>query len=110
LSNQIVREIREANMKLQRLLLEYRETILSIADRHGASNVRIFGSVARGEENENSDIDFLIDYDLQKISPWFPVRLIRDLENLLSCKVDVVTEKGLKPQILNQVLNDCILL
>jgi uncharacterized protein len=99
-----------AKMKLQNLLVEKREAILTIAGRHGASNVRIFGSVARGEENENSDIDFLIDYDLQKISPWFPVRLIRDLEDLLNCKVDVVTEKGLKPQILNQVLNDCILL
>ena len=42
-------------------------------------NVRVFGSVARGEETENSDVDFLIDYDIKKISPWFPAGLIGDL-------------------------------
>ncbi|MEZ2231923.1 nucleotidyltransferase family protein, partial [Microcoleus sp.] len=87
-----------------------REDILAVALRHGAFNVRVFGSVARGEETESSDIDLLVDYDLQKISPWFPVRLIRDLEDLLSRKVDVVTEKGLKDRIRDRVLQDCILL
>jgi predicted nucleotidyltransferase len=72
--------------------------------------VRLFGSVARGEETEKSDIDFLIDYDLNKISPWFPVRLIRDLEGLLGRKVDVVTVQGLKERIRDRVLRDCILL
>ena len=75
-----------------------------MALRHGAFNVRVFGSVARGEETQSSDIDFLVDYDLQKISPWFPVRLIRDLEDLLNHKVDVVTEKGLKARIRDRVL------
>jgi predicted nucleotidyltransferase len=95
-------------MKLKQLLQINREDILAVALRHGAFNIRVFGSVARGEETENSDIDFLVDYDLKKISPWFPVRLIRDLENLLNCKVDVVTEKGLKARIRDQVLQDCI--
>ena len=58
-------------MILQELLSEQRAAILSIADCQVASNVRIFGSVARGEENENSDIDFLIDYELQRNSPGF---------------------------------------
>ncbi|MCA6510430.1 MAG: nucleotidyltransferase domain-containing protein, partial [Pseudanabaena sp. M109S1SP2A07QC] len=58
--------------KLKQLLQERREEILAIALKHGAFNVRVFGSVARGEETENSDIDFLIDYDIKKISPWFP--------------------------------------
>jgi predicted nucleotidyltransferase len=98
------------NMKLQELLKEKREDILAVAARHGAFNIRVFGSVARGEETENSDIDLLVDYDLQKISPWFPVRLIRDLESLLSCKVDVVTEQGLKARIRERVLQECILL
>ncbi|MEZ2228483.1 MULTISPECIES: nucleotidyltransferase family protein [unclassified Microcoleus] len=97
-------------MKLQQLLQSKREDILAVALRHGAFNVRVFGSVARGEETESSDIDLLVDYDLQKISPWFPVRLIRDLEDLLSRKVDVVTEKGLKDRIRDRVLQDCILL
>ena len=64
--------------------------------------MRVFGSVARDEETESSDIDFLIDYDLSKISPWFPVRLIRDLEAMLGRKVDVVTENGLKERKLIQ--------
>ncbi len=97
-------------MKKLQLLQEKRQDILTIAARHGAFNVRVFGSVARGEETENSDIDFLVDYDLQRISPWFPVRLIRYLEGLLSRKVDVVTEQGLKARIRDRVLQDCILL
>ena len=91
-------------MKLQQLLQSRREDILAVALRHGAFNVRVFGSVARGEETQSSDIDFLVDYDLQKILPWFPVRLIRDLEDLLNRKVDVVTEKGLKARIRDRVL------
>ncbi|NJL89566.1 MAG: nucleotidyltransferase family protein [Coleofasciculaceae cyanobacterium SM2_1_6] len=96
--------------KLKQLLQEKREEILQIAAKHGAFNVRVFGSVARGEETEDSDIDFLIDYDLKNISSWFPVGLVQDLEDLLKCKVDVVTEQGLKERIRDQVLQDCILL
>jgi predicted nucleotidyltransferase len=64
-------------------LQQRREEILTVAKKHGAKNVRIFGSVARGEANEQSDIDFLIDYDLDKITPWFPAGLLLDLEGLL---------------------------
>ncbi|MDJ0599772.1 MAG: nucleotidyltransferase domain-containing protein [Crocosphaera sp.] len=95
-------------MLLQELLTERREDILSIAAKHGAFNIRVFGSVARGEETENSDIDFLVDYDLSKISPWFPVRLIRDLEAILGRKVDIVTINGLKDRIKKEVLKDCV--
>ncbi|MGK7945604.1 MAG: nucleotidyltransferase family protein [Microcystaceae cyanobacterium] len=95
-------------MKLQDKLTEKREEILTIAAKHGAFNVRVFGSVARGEETENSDIDLLIDYDLAKTSPWFPVRLIRDLETILGRKVDVVTVKGLKERLRDKVLEECI--
>ena len=59
-------------MALKDLLKEKREEILSIAAKHGAYNIRVFRSVARGEETEESDIDFLVDYDLNKISSWFP--------------------------------------
>ena len=57
--------------KLKQLLQERREEILEIASKHGALNVRVFGSVARGEETENSDIDFLIDYDIKKFRLGF---------------------------------------
>lgn len=83
-----------------------KEQIKNIAANHRAYNVRVFGSVARGESDQNSDLDLLVDYDLNKISPWFPVRLIRDLENLLQIKVDVVTPAGLKDRIRQQVLQE----
>lgn len=97
-------------MSLKQLLQDRREEILKIAAKHGAFNVRVFGSVARGEETESSDIDFLIDYDLFKTSPWFPGGLLADLEDLLGCKVDIVTEKGLHYFIKERVLKEAIAL
>jgi uncharacterized protein len=91
-------------MKLQQLLKEKREDILAVAARHGAFNVRVFASVSRGEETENSDIDLLIDYDLTKISAWFPGGLLMDLQDLLDRKVDIVTEQGLSHLIKDRVL------
>lgn len=91
-------------MKLQRLLQEKREDILAVADRHGAFNVRVFGSVSRGEEIESSDIDFLVDYDLKRVSAWFPGGLLMDLQDLLDRKVDIVTEQGLSSLIKDRVL------
>jgi predicted nucleotidyltransferase len=95
-------------MTLKQLLLDKREEILKIAAQHGAFNVRVFGSVAREEDDENSDIDFLIDYELSKISPWFPGGLLVDLESLLGRKVDIVTEKGLHYFIRDKVLTEAI--
>ena len=93
-------------MRLKQLLHEKREEILEIASKHGAYNVRIFGSVARGDDTEDSDIDFLIDYDINKISPWFPGGLLMDLQDLLGCKVDIVTEKGLSKFIKHRILDE----
>jgi predicted nucleotidyltransferase len=90
------------------LLQQKRAEILAIAEKHGAKNVRIFGSVARGEADEDSDIDFLIDYDLDKISPWFPAGLLLDLEALLGFRVDVATIDMLKVRIREQVLREAI--
>lgn len=66
--------------------------------------MRVFGSVARGEETPESDIDFLIDYDLEKITPWFPVGLIHDLQDFLGREVDVVSAKSLHYYIKDRVL------
>ncbi|AHJ31577.1 nucleotidyltransferase family protein [Nodularia spumigena CS-584] len=95
---------------LKQLLHEKREEILRIATQHGAYNLRLFGSVARGEETDASDIDFLVDYDLDKISPWFPGGLISDLENLLNRKVDVVTPKSLHDLIRDKVFHEAVYL
>lgn len=94
-------------MNIQELIQSKREEILQLASQHGADNIRVFGSVARGEADRDSDIDFLVDLG-QNLSPWFPVRLIRDLEKLLGRKVDVVTEKGLKERIREKVLQEAI--
>ena len=91
-------------MKLREQLQEKREEILEIAAKHGAFNVRIFGSVARGEETETSDIDFLVDYDLDKITPWFPGGLLMDLQDLLDYEIDIVTETGLSHLIKERVM------
>ncbi len=91
-------------MALLETLREKREEILQIAAKHGAFNVRVFGSVVRGEETPESDIDFLIDYDLAKITPWFPGGLLMDLQDLLGRKVDVLTEQGISPRIRERVL------
>ena len=94
-------------MEIKELLSQKRQEILDIAAKHGACNIRVFGSVARGDTNQDSDIDFLIDLG-ENLSPWFPVRLIRDLENLLGRKVDIVTEKGLKERIRERVLKEAV--
>jgi predicted nucleotidyltransferase len=93
-------------MELKQLLQEKRDRILEIAAHHGAFNVRLFGSVARGEETEDSDIDFLIDYDPTKTTPWFPGGLLMDLQDLLGRKVDVLTEDGVSPWIKERVFSE----
>jgi predicted nucleotidyltransferase len=91
-------------MTLLKTLQEKREQILDVAAKHGAFNVRVFGSVVRGEETPDSDIDFLIDYDPEKVTPWFPGGLLMDLQDLLGRRVDVLTEKGINPLIRERVL------
>lgn len=95
-------------MTLLATLREKREEILQIAAKHGAYNVRVFGSVVRGEETSESDIDFLIDYDLEKITPWFPGGLLMDLQDLLGRKVDVLTERGISPRMRERVLAEAM--
>ena len=96
-------------MTLQDLLKEKRREILAIADKHGAFNVRVFGSVARGEADEQSDVDFLIDAGPHR-TPFFPGGLVMDLQELLGRPVDVVTEKGLRSRIRERVLREAVTL
>lgn len=83
----------------------HRPAILRIARKHGARNVRIFGSVARNEADTDSDIDFLVDMEPGR-SLFDLGGLLMDLQELLRCKVDVVTEKGLRERIRNNVLRE----
>ena len=96
-------------MDLNQLLQEKREAILQLAAKHGARNVRVFGSVARHEADEQSDIDFLVEMEPGR-SLMDMGGLLMDLRELLGREVDVVTERGLKPRIRERVLQEAIAL
>lgn len=96
-------------MDIAALLEEKKKEIREIAAKHGARNVRVFGSVARGEARPDSDVDLLVDMD--------PGRtlidmggLVMELRDLLGLRVDVVTEHGLKARIRDRVLKEAELL
>ena len=92
-------------MDTKALLKTRRREILEIAARHGAVNVRVFGSVARGDNRPDSDIDFLVNLESGR-SLLDLARLLRELNALLGHPVDVVTEAGLRPRIKSQVLRE----
>jgi predicted nucleotidyltransferase len=89
------------------LLKEKRDVILAAARRHGVRNIRIFGSVARGEDDSESDIDFLVDMEPGR-SILDHASLLIELQQLLGRKVDVVSERGIKNRIRERVLREAI--
>jgi predicted nucleotidyltransferase len=94
-------------VSIEDMLRTKREDILKIAAKHGAFNVRIFGSAARGEAGEMSDIDLLVNVGAKR-TPFFPGGLLADLEDLLGCRVDIVTEEGLHWYIRDKVLKEAV--
>ena len=96
-------------MSTDELLKEKREEILRTASKHGACNVRVFGSVARGEARPDSDVDLLVEVGPDR-TPFFPGGLIADLEELLGKKVQVVTQEGLHWYIRERVLEEAVAL
>ena len=96
-------------MQTKQWMVSRRSEILSLAAQHGASNVRVFGSVARGEDDDASDIDILV--DLEPGRSLFDLGgLLTDLKMLLGRDVDVVTEKGLRSALRERVLQEAIAL
>ena len=99
--------MKQSTSPLSQQLQTQRQAILRIALIYGAKNLRIFGSVARGEDDDKSDLDLLV--DLEPGRSLFDLGgLAIDLQDLLGCSVDVVTEKGLKQRIRDRVLQDAI--
>jgi len=94
-------------MGIEEILADKRVEILRIAARHGAYNVRVFGSVARGEAGPESDVDFLVDA-APGVSPWFPAGLIGDLQDLLGRPVDVAQPKLLHRVIKDEVMSEAV--
>jgi predicted nucleotidyltransferase len=97
----------EITMVLEDLVRSKRSDILRIAARHGATRVRLFGSVARGEAGAESDIDFLVDMERGR-SLMDRAALMLDLEQLLERRVDVATERGLKERIRERILREAV--
>jgi predicted nucleotidyltransferase len=94
-------------MTASELLKRHRAEVLRLADEYGATDIRVFGSVARGEADEASDIDLLV-----RMEPGRSVfdigGLLMDLEALLGRRVDIVTERGLRPHVRAQVVRDAV--
>ena len=94
-------------MTLDELRKEKRAAIVAIAAKHGVQRVRVFGSFARGEAREDSDLDLLIETG-PRTPPWFPGGLLADLEEELGRRVDVAEESSLHPLIRDRVLHESI--
>jgi predicted nucleotidyltransferase len=94
-------------MTLDEIRSRYRNQIINAAEKRGARNVRIFGSVARGDQRHDSDVDFVVDFEpgrslLDLTGLWL------DLESVLGCKVDVVSSRGLRPRVASEVARDAV--
>ena len=94
-------------MNLRDLIKAKRDEILGIAARHGARNVRVFGSTARGDARPDSDVDFLVELDKGR-SLFDHAALLLDLQAALGCEVDVVTDRGLRPRVRVRVLKEAV--
>jgi len=94
-------------MNVNEHLSNKRDEILRISAAHGAKHLRIFGSVSRGEATERSDVDILVSLEPGR-SILDIVAIKQDLEDLLGCKVDVVTEDAVSPYIREQVLKESV--
>ncbi len=97
----------KATMNLSQLIQQKRRQVLEIAEGHGARNVRLFGSVARGETTATSDLDLLIEMEPGR-SLLDIIAIKQDLEELLGCKVDVVTEAAISPYLRDKVLHEAV--
>ncbi|MCC7355329.1 MAG: nucleotidyltransferase family protein [Anaerolineae bacterium] len=94
-------------MEIAKVLKGKREEILSIAAGYGARNIRIFGSLARGEARPDSDLDILVEMEPGR-SLLDIIAIKQDLEDLLGCKVDVVTEAAVSPYLRERVLREAV--
>jgi len=94
-------------MGMNELFKEKREEILRIAAKHGARNVRVFGSVARDEADERSDLDLLVELEPGR-SLMDHAALWLELQEAIGRRVDVVSDRGIKPRIRERVLREAI--
>lgn len=94
-------------MTAKELLKSKRNEILRIAGRHGANNIRVFGSVARGDDGPGSDVDLLVDFEPVS-SLLDQAALLLELEELLGREVDVLTEQGMHQRVRGRALGGAV--
>ena len=94
-------------MKAQQLVREKRADILRVAAAYGARNVRLFGSAARGDDTRASDVDILVAMDEGR-GLFDLVALWQDLEDLLGCKVDLLTDGGISPYLVDRIYAEAV--
>jgi len=94
-------------MNIDAIIKKNRNEILRISTRYGAKEIKIFGSALRGEAKGNSDVDLLVELEPGR-SLLDIIAIKQDLEDLLGCKVDIVTEAALSPYIKDEVLNQAV--
>ncbi|MEN8446546.1 MAG: nucleotidyltransferase family protein [Cyanobacteria bacterium J06555_13] len=95
----------KTGLGIEALLLPKRSQILEIAVNHGASNVRVFGSVARDEATAESDVDFLVEFEPER-NLLDRIGLIQDLSDLLDRRVDVARMENLRESMRDRILKD----
>ena len=94
-------------MGVSNIIINKREEIINIAKKYGANNVRVFGSMSRGEESVESDLDIIV--EMERGSSLLDIIAIKqDIEELLGIKVDVVTESSISPYIRDAVLKEAV--
>ena len=94
-------------MNLQAIREKWKDEIFRLGEKHGARNIRVFGSMARNEEGSKSDLDLLVDMEkgrsyLDLVGFW------QDVEALLVCRVDVISERGISPYLQDEIRKDAI--
>jgi hypothetical protein len=94
-------------MAIDKALREKRQEIFRMAARHGVSGIRVFGSAARGEYKEDSDIDLLIEVT-GPTTPWFPGGLADELEKFLGRRVDIVELDAIREPLRQKILREAI--
>lgn len=90
-----------------RRLRRHRRELIDAAERRGATNIRVFGSVARGDDRDDSDVDLVVDLD-DKVGLVGLIGLERELSEILRRSVDVVPARGLKPRVADRVEDEAL--
>ena len=94
-------------MGISEIITMRREAILAAAARHGVTSIKVFGSVARGDARDDSDVDFLVEVGPQH-SAFFPGGLVADLRDILGRRVDVVEPDGLHRLLKDRILREAV--